>query len=928
LASDERRMTWSVVLSAISLAAALSLAPGARAQTTDSGTPAREGAPAPIDEDGTAEPDRQPDAGGLAEPDLDLDAADTGVLRTTPTEGVEEITITGEVLESSTQAEPEAITTFDQEELDTLGIATVDTLALNTPSLHVGQVGQQAVITLRGIGLENLTSIGEAGVGFEVDGVHIGRPSGSNATFFDLERVDVLRGPQGTRGGRNLTAGRIALYSKKPGEDLDASIDATFGNYRHFQTRAVLNVPVWQEYLRTRASFLLDQHDGYQENVFFGLTDDNRDDSQDVAVRLQALSLLFDETVEARGIYYYNQQGGNGPAAKLIGPPPSPADNTVAEVVKNPANHDYIRSEPADPSDPLAFQVPGTNQFIKSTCEPAHPDFAQFKTSVQRDTQQWICNPSDARQAFAETVGTRDNEQTGFTGHLTWNVPYWADSVMSDIQVKFIGSSQNLIADSTNDFDVTNIPDSIFELRSESDQVQFELYAERPDVDFFDFKTGFFYFKEDINTDVCLDSRGSNTIAGSDVGINTKVTTESMAGYLNVGFRPVDALRFFGGVRYIDESKSSDQILERYGQASATSNPTSRGNTRASRSGCATRILELLRNPLPRGIVDVAAGECPNGVGECISFEDQYNAWTPAFGAEWQVTEDSSLGFSISKGWKAGGFALGASSLLDPDLQEPYDSEEVWSYELSAKNELFNGLVRLNVAAFWTEYEPFQVCQFAGAIFFCRSDGGATIRGIEVEWLANPIEALQLNGHFNYIDSRINNFQLLDPTDRDCSFAGSNAVVRAECEAGLVEAQPPIGGFTPTDVTGNSLSRSPAWAGSFGMQYTLDFGRWGYMTPRIQTQFQGKTYYRVFNKDELSQDPFAKLDLKLMWASENDRFKAELFVYNLTDEDVINSIIIGPRASGGQGLAQYQAPRTFGIQIGVNYVADLLQEFF
>ena len=116
-----------------------------------------------------------------------------------PSAGVEEIMIIGEVLETSTQAESEAITTFDQSELDALGIANVDSLALNTPSLHVGQVGQQAVITLRGIGLENLTSIGEAGVGFQVDGVHLGRPAGSNAAFFDLENVSVDRGPTGTR---------------------------------------------------------------------------------------------------------------------------------------------------------------------------------------------------------------------------------------------------------------------------------------------------------------------------------------------------------------------------------------------------------------------------------------------------------------------------------------------------------------------------------------------------------------------------------------------------------------------------------------------------------------------------------------------------------------------------------------------------------
>jgi iron complex outermembrane receptor protein len=878
-----------------------------------------------------AEGDAQDEAPAPVEEPVarDSDTDVQGVLRETPTEGVEEITITGEVLESTTQAEPEAITTFDQEELDTLGIATVDSLALNTPSLHVGQVGQQAVITLRGIGLENLTSIGEAGVGFEIDGVHIGRPSGSNATFFDVERVDVLRGPQGYKGGRNLTAGRIALYSKKPTEDLDAAFDVTYGNYDHIQTRGILNIPIYEDKLMTRTSVIFDRRDGFQDNLFTGVVGTNADDSKDVAARFQTRSLFFDQSLEARTILTYSQQKGNGPAAKLIGAPPERVANPVSLVLANPDARDrllrYEELTPAEAAgDPLAYAT-NDGKFIKSTCEPAHPGYAGFDDDVKRNTQQWVCNPGDPRETLANQIHTRDNNQRGFTGHLTWDVPFWSDSVMSDIRLGLVGSVQNLLADNATDFDATNIPHTYFDLERESDQTQVEFFIERADVDFFDFKVGVFYFEETVNTEVCFDASGQQLFG--DIGISTEVFTESLAGYATVGFRPLDSVRIFGGTRYLQETKASDQILEEWDNDGS---PLSLGGTKASQENCPNRNFTIINgSPNPNRFIKPAiSGACPNGIGECLTFEEDYEAWTPAFGIDWQLTDASSLSFSAVKGWKAGGFALGASSQLTSDvLDQPYDSEEVWSFELTSKNELFHGLARVNATLFWTEYDPFQICQFSGPVFFCRSDGGATIRGVELEWLANPVASLQLNGHFNFIDSKINNFEVFDPADRRCEFHPTPQL-RQRCDAGLIAPTSPPGVRIPTDVSGNQLSRSPSWAGSLGVQYTLDFGRWGFFTPRAQTQFQGKTYFRVFNREEFSQEPFAKLDVKLMWRSESDRYKAEIFAVNLTDEDVINSMIVGPVQSGGQILAQYQPPRVIGVQFGVNYLSDLFDDWF
>jgi len=478
-------------------------------------------------------------------------------------------------------------------------------------------------------------------------------------------------------------------------------------------------------------------------------------------------------------------------------------------------------------------------------------------------------------------------------------------------------------------------------------------------VGLWDFKVGFFWFREDIDSDLCFDAWGAANLP--DLAFDADIYTRSLSGYGTLGFRPFDNVRVQGGLRYVREHKSANQINEsfdtgRFNLGNPDDDPMTPGHTPSrlgltaqAQKGCGTHFWSLygidgeVGDPLwarigqvdPIGKNDefcerfAALGTFPLSQCKNNLANHYFSDYTPELGVEWQVTDMNSIAFSATKGFKSGGFPLAAGAGAFPGVNPDYPSEQVWEYEISSKNELLDGRLRLNVTGFWTEYGPFQICQFSGPTFFCRGDGSATIRGIEIEWLANPIDGLQVNGFFNYLHSRINNFQIVNPALRGCEFYRPVVTEEARCEAG---GTPPIAPNRPTlatvDVSGNSLPKAPPWAGALGIQYTLDFGKWGYFTPRVQTQFQGKTYYRVFEDDEFSQDPYAKVDLKLMWRSENERFAAEAFVYNLNDEDVVNSMFVGPQATGGQVLGQYQAPRTYGVQFSLNYVSDLLEDWF
>lgn len=855
------------------------VAHGASAQAQDaraqeSGAPAPEGAQPKGDEAARAgaPPETPSDQVGEA---TGLEAAEQQG-STAPPEGIEEITVIGEALETSTQAEAAAITTFDQSQLDTLGIANVDTLALNTPSLHVGQVGQQAVITLRGVGIENLTSIGEAGVGFQVDGVHLARPSASNTGFFDLERVDVERGPQGTAGGRNVNGGRIALWSRKPVEELDAQSDFTYGNYDDIENRTVLNVPIWNDKLMSRISSMFIHRRGYQSNDFFGRDNKDAGDAKDFSVRGQLRSLLFDQGVELRAIATHGFQQGRGPDLKPI---LLPAAASLNDTIRG-YNTQFPRQGLGLFSD---------SKYVPPSCRLAEPPYIQQ-----------VCNPTDARDVFNEFAPGRDNHTTGITGIGTWDLPLFQDTPVSDLRLGVISSWQQNVENFDYDFDGTNIPEDLLQQHRNAKQKSVEAFVERPDVGRWDFKSGIYWLREDITSHVCFDNNSIATFA--DVDYDGTIVTESLGAYGQGGVRLFDNLRALGGIRWSTDNKRVDEGFTQVVPVDSIDDPLNDPNACGS----------YTRNIILRGVRLLPLLQ-ENGQ-RFRKMESDFEGWTPMMGFEWQVTDTATLGFTVTRGFKSGGFPI----VVSPDLRSldrPYDSEFTWEYELNSKNEFFDGRLRLNTALFWTEYDPFQVCQFAGPAFFCNSNGSATIRGIELEWIAVPLESLQINGHFNWLDARINNLQILDPTERFCD--------SAFCPEG------PRAGFPiPQDVSGNNLSKSPAWAGSLGIQYEFDMGRWGFFTPRFQTQYQGKTYYRVFNTDFDSQNPFIKYDAKIMWRSEDDRFSAEVFGVNLSDEDVLNSVFIGSQLSGGQAFGQYQAPRTYGIRIGVNYVSDWLAELY
>ena len=192
--------------------------------------------------------------------------------------GLDVIIVTAQRKSEDLQKVPAAVSAFGSETLYENQIETIGDLQSYVPnlSLHVGDAAN-AVIYLRGIGQIDSISFNDPGVGVYVDDVYMGRAQGSFLEVMDPERIEVLRGPQGTLYGRNTIGGAVKFVSARPTQDFEGYIDGTYGNYDRRDIKASLSGPLVKDVLAAKIAFADERRDGYTHNLFDGKDDFDKD---------------------------------------------------------------------------------------------------------------------------------------------------------------------------------------------------------------------------------------------------------------------------------------------------------------------------------------------------------------------------------------------------------------------------------------------------------------------------------------------------------------------------------------------------------------------------------------------------------------------------------------------------------------------------
>lgn len=202
-----------------------------------------------------------------------------------PSIAIETVVVTAEKRSGTVQKTPLAVTAITGDGLKQMDIVDAKALSGLVPGVLIGEHGRDTSVSIRGVSSTNVAPSQDPSVAFNIDSVYISRPTGANSAFYDIERVEILRGPQGTLWGRNATGGAINVVTRKPVKVLEGSADLTLGNDKRVTFEGMLNVPV-SDTLALRGSVLTNRHDGYARNHSGG---PDSDDADEKAARLHVL---------------------------------------------------------------------------------------------------------------------------------------------------------------------------------------------------------------------------------------------------------------------------------------------------------------------------------------------------------------------------------------------------------------------------------------------------------------------------------------------------------------------------------------------------------------------------------------------------------------------------------------------------------------
>lgn len=190
---------------------------------------------------------------------------------------LEEVVVTAERRAESLQDTPMSVTAFTGSMVDQGGITNLGDVSVQTPNFKLTTFNiAEPQLYMRGVGSTNDSAGADPAVAVFVDEVYLGRPSGASTDLYDLERIEVLRGPQGTLYGRNAAGGAVNIYTKKPLQEFEAKVGLTAGNESLFNVRGYLNGPI-SDTVAGKVTFNVRKRDGYAKNVTTGqdLEDDD-----------------------------------------------------------------------------------------------------------------------------------------------------------------------------------------------------------------------------------------------------------------------------------------------------------------------------------------------------------------------------------------------------------------------------------------------------------------------------------------------------------------------------------------------------------------------------------------------------------------------------------------------------------------------------
>jgi iron complex outermembrane recepter protein len=872
------------------------------------------------------------------------------------------IIVTADRREQSLQDFAGTATVVSGEDLKKIGVQNFVDLQQSIPGLSVVNNGGNVEVFIRGIGSTNNTELGDPAAAFHFDGVSIPRPNGIGSAFYDIERVEVNVGPQGTLRGRNALAGSVNAITFKPGlGKFDGAIEAEYGNFDQRSATGVINVPLGDK-VAVRFAGLYLQHDSYYKNVGpvtgIGVAEAEKNFSGRAQILFKPTDRL---SILVAGDYIAeNGTGFTGSNFALaLGEIAAGRLQSLSQI-RNPRNviargftpiqntdHWGVRTAITYEADPLTIEYTGSYRdsvYDYEAATPLTPFFPGVIDALSRRSAG--ASAADAAIFLSEAL---DNF-----------------------------SRFRSISDSRSHF---------HELRFFNNKGPFI------------WSLGAQYFREDIFS--FLGSTGDRNPFFQGVEFNTNVDTDALATYGDFTYSVTNKFRVTGGVRYTTDRKERSGVAARYGLALGDDNfncclgvrtgtegfefaaggrtiinPDTNGDGTISdaevfqfqangveRFGARDNLGEILAagpvgghfDDVPNGVpcldTNFGDGLTCNGFAATTQFtfavpfqgqifrqqgllNDEFVDWR--LRAEYDITDDNLVYALVASGNKAGGFN---DNLGDLGVAPTYDRESVVLYEVGSKNEFSIGRVktRLNASLFYNDYSD-QV--FTGLQSVAQVLNFSNSQGASIALPPNTSTALVVSFSFNAAKSAIYGFQLQGGFDLPAKIKLDFSALYLEAKIkdsiriqdSRFQADVDARNAILVDIDNLRLPRTPRWQLNAKLSQAIEIGdgqfdyviSGGYRSSQFQTIFNsfdfddnGNQTTQVTSGRLLDRVPgHYNLDIGAGYTFDSaGKYRVEAFANNITNSVRAAAIII----TQFDNTRFFNRPRTFGARVRAKF---------
>ena len=774
---------------------------------------------------------------------------------------LEEIVVTAQSRAQSLQDVPIAISAISAESLQQKGLQKVEDLQVLVPSFTMTETGIGTNMFIRGIG-SGINQGFEQSVAMFIDGVHYGRAQQSRAPFLDLERVEILRGPQSILFGKNAVAGAMSLTTAKPTREFEGWVD---GSYEFVNPEYTVS---------------------------------------------SAMSGPFSDTVRGRVAVRYRDFYGNVTNLTLNRKEPQREDWTVRGTLEADVTDNFVATLKVETG---SFDVVGrhTESFLYQSPAAAGPFRGLTYSALLRNVfggDAGVLNTVQDDKRSSNGDVSNNNSDTGLLT-LVWDIDGY-ELKSSTALTKF---KYNELCDC--DFSGAFLFDATLDEKYKQTSQEFRLTS--PIGETVDFILGAFYQTSDHdygdsirvppNSILIPAINGQSPGAGSLVG-NTeanriaRVENDLYAVFAQGTFNFDEAWSLQAGGRYTHEKKDGTRTLSIFGRGGVPLPVAQIGAplVYANLFGISSTNLSALG---PAGAAFLARlGTHP------VAGSRTEKKFSPDVKLVWRSTDDVMLYANWARGFKSGGFDFRANNrFFYPTMEQSFqfEDERATNIELGGKFGLANGRGTLNVAVYQEKFKDLQISIFDGRLGFNVGNAAtAKIKGLEADlrWLA--AEDLTFNASLAYTD-----FEFKDFRNGQCYFGQTPSVT--------------LNGVGLCDYTGKSNQLVAKVRGNVGAEYTYALSQSMNLRINLDGYYSGKYDAAPTFDPLLVQKAYAMLDLGVTVADADESWQVSLVGQNLTDKQFLQYGQDMPLAGSTFGMksiyAFYDQGRTIRLQSRINF---------